>query len=186
MTYHVAFWYISVPSKQRSDCPKTTRNPDKRDFQQSHAVSEWFGRQALNDDIVTIEGDHRHRPNWDASEERTGLGGIFDLNLRCCQMSLTYHAVQFTHQRSEHPRFVIAVVHHRWSHCKHYQKIRDSQVDDNEIRRGTKRLCLCEDVNHAEIAKKCNHRKQSNGETQDWVPKGLRRGNVRYLHRKMI
>lgn len=78
MTYHVAFWDVSVPSEQRSDCPKTTRNPHKRDFQQSHAVSEWFGRQSLNDDIVPVEGDHRHRPNRDASEERAGLGCKFD------------------------------------------------------------------------------------------------------------
>lgn len=147
-------------------------------------MSQRLGWQALNDDVVAVKGNHGHCPDWDASEEWTGLDDKFDINLHKKQLPSTHHAVQFTHQRSEHPSLVIAVVDHWWPHCEHDEKVRHSQVDDNKVRWCTEWLCLREDVNHAEIAKECNHREQTDRKAQNWMPEGLNAKKINYFHQK--
>lgn len=64
---------------------------------------------------------------------------------------------------------IVAVDNHRWAHREHNHKIRERQVDDEEIRWCAESLGLHEDVKNAQVAQQGDDREEADGEAEQWL-----------------
>lgn len=78
-----------------------------------------------------------------------------------------------THQWTEDPCFVVAVDNHWWTHAEHDHEVRNSQIDNQKVRRGTECLSLSKDVDDTQVSNHSDGRKDKNGKAKDRMPKWI-------------
>lgn len=84
-------WCLPVPAQHWGDGPDNGEEPDSEDSQKSTVDGHRLTGETLDDNIVSVEGDHCHCPNGATSEQGA------------------QHGVDLAHERSKHPCLVVAV-----------------------------------------------------------------------------
>lgn len=127
---NIPFWNISVPSEHWQESPYKGVTPDSSNAQNSATGCQWFGWQTLDDNIVTIESNHSHGPDWCTAEQWSQHS--VDLAHTCYLWWMkaekcvrTYSSMQGESKRlmiltSEVPGLVVAVDNHWWWHRSHH------------------------------------------------------------------
>lgn len=143
-----------VPSQKWSYRPNSSKQINANYFQKRTLDRHWPSSHSLYNHIVTVVGDHCHRPNRSASEQRST------------------HGIDVAPHRTQDPGFVKTIDHHRWTHDDHHHEIGECKIENQQVGRRPKGLSGRKNVDDDSIAAPRNYAQDDHNRSQAVVPCG--------------